>query len=207
MVRMTDAELARGSNMLDLQAKRDRLTDARVLLLPILASGHYTCIYGAQIFPDVWDLLYFDSLPLQIQGCRNAATKIARRLGLFSTKVTKLPDSPPGPQKDGWSCGTWVLQFMEAKARLFRGEHPIPDLPFKAFAHRANEFTEKVSPAALAARAKPAKAAEKPPPETIAEAIEAALACTKCRITNASLFLIFGATGNLGFQCVQLGGF
>ena len=51
----------------------------------------------------------------------DAATKIARRLGLFSAEVTQLPDSPPGPQKDGWSCGIWVLQFMEAKARLFRG--------------------------------------------------------------------------------------
>ena len=98
---------------------------------------------------------------------------------------------------------------MEAKARLFRGEHPMPDLPFKAFAHRANEFIEKVSPAALAASkaAKPAKAAEKPPPETMAQAIEAALVCTKCRITKASLFLIFGASGNLGFRFVQLGGF
>ena len=101
LARMTDTELARGSHVLELQAQRDRLTDARVILLPIVASGHYTCFHGAQIFPDVWDLQYFDALPVQIQGCRNAATKIARQLGLFSTVVTQLPDSPPGPQKDG----------------------------------------------------------------------------------------------------------
>jgi hypothetical protein len=208
LARMTDTELARRGNVFELQAQRDRLTDARVILLPIVASGHYTCIHGAQIFRDVWDLQYFYALPVQIQGCRNAATKIARRLDLFSVEVTQLPDSRPGPQKDGWSCGIWVLQLMEAKARLFRGEHPMPDLPFKAFAHRANEFIEKFSSAALAASqaAKPAKAFEKPPPETMAQAIEAAGVCTKCRITKASLFVISWSSGNLGFRCVQLGG-
>ena len=83
------------------------------------------------------------------------------------------------------SCGIDVLQRLESKARSFLGEPVMPLITIQAFIHRGNEFIQKVSPTAMAASRSAEAKKETKAPETMVEAVEAAQACTKCRVTRA----------------------
>jgi hypothetical protein len=180
-----DIDLTRGSNAVMLQDMRNRLADARLALMPVVACGHYTAICATQLLPEVWACQYYDSLPVQHQGCKEAASRVAQRLGLFGPECSSLPDSEPGIQSDGWSCGIHVLQWLESKARSFLGEPVMPLITIQACIHRGNEFIQKVSPTAMAASRSAEAKKETKAPETMVEAVEAAQACTKCRVTRA----------------------
>ena len=98
-------------------------------------------------------------------------------------------------QNDAWSCGIWVLKWIEADLRARRDEVPMP-LSIQMVTKRVNVFIEKLKQKALLPAA--AKAAAPAPPavpevlpdpvgdkfKTLEEALDAAASCKKCLPTQ-----------------------
>ena len=118
---------------------------------------------------------------------------MARAVGILPA-TKPLVHSSSGCQKDGWSCGLWALQLMESRARAHRGEPPSAPPTLLQISHRLNEWLQKISnqysvPVITSRKAKAkakAKAKEEDPgPADLEEALARAMACTKCRRTQA----------------------
>jgi hypothetical protein len=183
---------------------------SKLVLVPVFAHGpdHYTLLVAKKMAIDIpWEVKYRDSLPAQTATCYAAAAAIVQRLGLLPPGSVVAP-SEPGLQRDGWSCGSWVLSMMDQELRHFRTELPTPPPTIGQVRSRLNEFISKLyqvlpqgPPAAdtstLALTAMVPASAGQPSPETSAgpesavrsaleprtfeEALERGRQCTKCR--------------------------
>ena len=127
-----------------------------------------------------------DSLEHPAGTSQAAATRILKNLN--------LAEECPAPsnrafQADGWSCGLWVVRWIERKLREITGEprHKPPSL--KDLCIRSKLFIEKIKsaqgkPVAEAkAKAKAYKNVE-PVFESLDLALQAGLLCTKCIVTK-----------------------
>jgi hypothetical protein len=184
-------DFTRGSNKDTFEELLRQISASSLVLCPVHGSGHWTYL-AAQRAPgqEQWTLTYVDSLPAEIGTCYQAATSIAKNLKLLPADKS-LPHSWPGQQRDGWSCGLWVLQDMETRIRAARKEVPARPPSIGQIMARLNEFISKIRPAAPPAakgkaKAKPkAKASAQPVQHpSLQAALEAALSCTKCRTTK-----------------------
>jgi hypothetical protein len=182
-------DFTRGTNKEQFQKLLDEIAASTTVSVPVWASGHYTYLHAekSSLVPS-WQLVYTDSLPGEAVSCYQAATSVAKRLGLLEP-AGQLPHSTPGQQRDGWSCGLWVLQEMEARVRARRKEVLGKPPCIQQIQGRLNEFILKLKPPATPdpkAKAK-AKAQAKAQPvahASLEEALQAALGCSKCRTTK-----------------------
>ena len=129
-----------------------------------------------------------DSLEQPAGTSQAAATRILQNLN--------LAEECPAPsnrafQADGWSCGLWVIRWIERKLREITGEprHKPPSLTDLCI--RSKLFIERIKSAQgkQVAEAKPkakAKAYNNVEPvfESLDLALQAGLACTKCIVTK-----------------------
>ena len=141
---------------------------------------------GAQRFIE-----FKDSISLGAKTSRAAATRLLKNLHL----AEECPDpSNIAVQVDGWSCGIWVLRWIEREIRAIMGEPRMPPTSIHEVLRRGNDFIIKLQPKAKAkakAKAEPVTAA-KPKElkiyelghETFDLAIKAGLECTKCLPTK-----------------------
>ena len=172
--------------------KLARIHSATFVLAPVRADhpSHWTLLWALrQQVSQPWQLHYYDALPEQTQTCYQAACRAARNLTLLAPGQD-LPASAPGEQKDGWSCGAWVLRQMEIQMRTQRGELPTLPPSITQVIARVNFWIQKLheapAPKAKAkGKAKAAPEAKAPPvpdlPKTLEEALQRGLACKKCR--------------------------
>ena len=178
----TPSTVAEAAAIADLKA---RVARSRLFQMVVVASNHYVFLQGSRPTTSCpFDVLYYDALPTQLPGCRAASEKLARMLGLLASDGV-LPESEPGCQRDGWSCGLWCLQEQEHQIRkVWRNEPISSKVPIAKVLHRLNEWIEKVSPAAKALlQAKP-KASKQASPLTYEDAVQAALTCSKCNVNK-----------------------
>ena len=52
-------------------------------------------------------------------------------------------------QRDGWSCGLWVIRWIERSLRERRGEGRLPPPSIKTVVDRGNEWIDKIKSAGL----------------------------------------------------------
>lgn len=104
--------------------------DAGFVGLPLVASGHWTCLLAVRRKSgDKLQLCYKDSLPLpsaaSAEWARTALSLLLHVLGPEQFESTELPACSPCPkQADGWSCGYFVLAWLEEALREHLGEGP-----------------------------------------------------------------------------------
>ena len=162
-----------------------KLSQALLVLAPVHTENpqHWTLLSARRQSRDQpWQLQYEDSLPAQTDVGYQAATRVARRLCLLP-EGQDLPKSLPGDQKDGWSCGLFVLQKSEIQIRRFRGELPSVPPSIPQIRQRVNVWIQKLHEAVqpkFPPKA-PANARKRPPPATFDEALARGIECTKCR--------------------------
>ena len=131
-----------------------------------------------------------DSLEQPAGTSQAAATRILQNLN--------LAEECPAPsnrafQADGWSCGLWVIRWIERKLREINGEPRHKPMSLKELGIRSKFFIEKIrsastKPVAEAAPKPVAKAKAyknvEPVFESLDLALQAGLACTKCIVTK-----------------------
>ena len=125
------------------QAFLARVQQATTVLIPVWAQGpdHYTYLEATR--PTVassWRVTYADSLPTPSKNSMTAARQIARRLGLWKRGEDWPGTSYKGFQEDGWSCGLWVLRWIEARLRELRGEVGAEPVPLEQQTQRLTGF-------------------------------------------------------------------
>ena len=163
---------------------RDQVDKACLVQCILCASNHFVYMHGKRpTTKHQWEIMYHDPLPEQLPGCRLAAKNVLTYLGILPAD-TPLPESTPGLQRDGWSCGLWTIQEQEHQLRKFLHEPVTTKIPFGQVLHRLNDFISRVSPAAKAAM--PVARSVRRMPSTMAEAIEASWACAKCHVTKST---------------------
>ena len=127
-----------------------------------------------------------DSLEQPAGTSQAAATRILQNLN--------LAEECPAPsnrafQADGWSCGLWVIRWIERKLREIAGEPRMKPPSIMDCFNRGNDFISKVKNVKLKEKAV-AKAAPKtyknvePTFANLDEALAAGLKCTKCTVTK-----------------------
>ena len=152
-------------------------------------GGHYTYLEATRPSVEVpFQLLYQDSLASESTSCYTSAIHVARALGILGPSRL-LPHSSSGIQNDAWTCGLWVLQMMETRIRQWRGEVLSRPPTTNQIMTRLNEFIHKLRPADPQPVGKGngrARAKAKPlvQHESLQAALEAALACSKCKQTS-----------------------
>ena len=105
------------------------------LLVPVHSSApeHWTLLVlkrqatQAEAEPAPWAVECFDSLPKPSQSAFSKAGHLLELLKFLlqpGTVVHSVPvqAAPSRKQSDGWSCGFWVLLWMEQEYRKHRGE-------------------------------------------------------------------------------------
>ena len=94
----------------------ERVLGSTRLLIPVWSPqpAHYTFLEARRDSLQAdWQTVHYDSLPAAAKTGRIAAMRIADRL-----KLGQLPDTiAQGNQKDGCSCGLWVLRKMQGSLR------------------------------------------------------------------------------------------
>jgi hypothetical protein len=160
---------------------------------------HFTYLELKQNLTDGkgFEVAYKDSLKQPSTSGIQAAKQILINLGLEHF-VDKVVPSNKVYQPDGWSCGIYVLRWIEAALRRARGEPRIADASITDVTRLTNEFISKVIPKAKAkskakskAKAKSdggkaavTKETKEPTFETLEDALTAAHKCTKCVVTK-----------------------
>ena len=146
--------------------------------------------------PEGYRVTYKDPLKMPSQDSLQRAARILETLGFRASAGSLQPSSSPqGYQQDGWSCGLWVLRWIEARLREVRGEPRCPDPSLQEMLKKLGAFIgklkSKADKAQVAPKAKSApKAKAKPSAKKVAthnsleEALEAGLKCTKCVATT-----------------------
>ena len=118
---------------------------ATEILVPVWAPNpaHYTYLQAVRSSPaDSWTLTYADSLPSPVKNNIVAAKRIARRLGLWREGRPWSANAQKEVQPDGWSCGLFVLRWIEARARqYFDGQVAATD-SINTVIGRVNRFVE-----------------------------------------------------------------
>ena len=127
---------------------------------------------------------YKDSLRQPAATSRAAAARLLRNLG--------LGEDCPAPsnrakQEDAWSCGLWVMRWIDRKLREIAGELRMKPPSIMDCFNRGNEFISKVKNPKLKDKAVPKAKAEpktyknvEPTFANLDEALAAGLKCTKC---------------------------
>ena len=169
-----------------------------VTYLVFWAPNHYTSLQvkGSEGLPE---LQFFDRILGGHSPSRASAQKVIDRL--WPGKGRQLPGScclDRWCQKDSWSCGLQVLEFIERQVRKSLGQPPVPfqspdqrialgnsflkklhdyqvpDAPDSSKASSSKANSSKAS--SKASSSKPSKAE----PATMDEALQRAKDCTKC---------------------------
>jgi hypothetical protein len=187
----------------EMQAFVERVDSAEHVVFVIHSEGpsHYTFLRTSKNAEGARAVEFKDS----IRGGTGTSSVAARNI---LVKLSLVPEdfAMPEPanklfQADGWSCGLWVMRWIEHFLREMRGEATLPYERFSEVIPRVNEFISKIvnatSKATAQAKAK-AKALAKtgtkgePVYDTFEKALWAALKCTKCVTTK------FGTKGCRG---------
>ena len=110
------------------------------ILVPVhsTAPQHWTLLVldrpavEAEAEPAAWSVQYFESLPKPSDSATDKASKYVQLFqhllqpGIVSAAAdASLPVQPSRKQTDGWSCGYFVLLWMEQQYRQARGEGQI----------------------------------------------------------------------------------
>ena len=117
---------------------------------------------------------------------RAAATRILKNLN--------LAEECPAPsnrafQADAWSCGLWVVRWIERKLREITGEPRNKPPSVADVFNRSKDFITRIK----SAQSKPVAKAEpkaktyknvEPVFKDLSQALEAGLLCTKCIVTK-----------------------
>jgi hypothetical protein len=108
---------------------------------------HFTYLELKQNLTDGkgFEVAYKDSLKQPSTSGIQAAKQILINLGLEHF-VDKVVPSNKVYQPDGWSCGIYVLRWIEAALRRARGEPRIADASITDVTRLTNEFISKVLP-------------------------------------------------------------
>ena len=117
-------------------------------------------------------------------------------LGL-ETLVDQVTPSNETHQQDGWSCGLWVLKWIEVDLRRRRNELPMPKPTIQDITKRVNSFIAQILRKAAPQHAvgeapeepKTSKKKQWVPPvfDCLEDALAAAQKCTKCLPTKQAL--------------------
>jgi len=138
-------------------------------------------------------LIYKDSASGAAPANQAWAKQILLNIGLENL-VDEVKPSNKVFQKDSWSCGLWVLKWIEMDLRARRQEPPIA-MSVETIVKRLNGFIQKLKekavkvPKAPPAPVPPAVPDVLPDPvgdkfKTIDEAMDAAHKCKKCLPTQ-----------------------
>ena len=90
----------------------EEIQNAQVVFACIWAPSHYTFLREDQK-PVGWVLQYKDSLAAEKPECRAAAQRVLDRLQLGVLPAR----SNAAFQGDNWSCGAWVIRWVEEGLR------------------------------------------------------------------------------------------
>ena len=134
-------------------------------------------------------MIYKDSASGVAPGNQVWAKQILINIGLENL-VDEVKPSNQVFQNDSWSCGLWVLKWIEMDYRARRQEPPIP-VTVQMIAKRVNSFIHKlkekavVVPKAPPAPVPPAVPDVLPDPvgdkfKNLEDALDAAMKCKKC---------------------------
>ena len=140
---------------------------------------------------------YKDSLSHSVPSCEAWAKQILVNVGLEGF-VDEVTASNKVFQRDNWSCGLWVLRWIEQDLRARRGERPMPAPAVLGIRNRVNAFIAKIIEKAASPldsekpkpkepekpKSKKPEKPEGPKFDTLDEALEAAHKCTKCLPTK-----------------------
>ena len=182
---------------------------AEHLLIPVHSEqpSHYTYLRvsrGTKV-----NIVYKDSLKTPSENSTATASRILQKLGVILDNEECPEPTNKSHQIDGFSCGLWVVRWIERDLREIRGEARHEPVSITDQTIRGKQFIQNIKKASLKADAKeennsimkasakkasikadakkdevtkttPAERAE-PDWETIEEAKKAALACGKCR--------------------------
>lgn len=89
-----------------------------MVLIPIWAAApdHYTYLEAHRdAVTAPWHLVYSDSLEQPSESSMSAAQHVARRLHLWRHGQEWPDQTKKGKQTDGWTCGLWVLRWIEMR--------------------------------------------------------------------------------------------
>ena len=161
------------------------------------APRHYTHLKLEKTAPlELLRVEYCDSLPSPSKNCEVWAKQLLVNLGL-ETLVDQATPSNEAHQQDCWSCGLWVLKWIEVDLRRRRNELPMPKPTIQDITKRVNTFIAKVlqkatpQPAVGEAPEEPKTSKKKQwvPPvfDCLEDALAAAQKCTKCLPTKQAL--------------------
>ena len=114
-----DAALPRKGNE-EIQTFLAQVATSSCIMVPIWSDNpaHFTFLQATRPLTTApWQLTYADSLPQASYNGYMAADRVARNLGLLSPGEQLPGVTQPDTQKDGWSCGLWVLHWMECSIK------------------------------------------------------------------------------------------
>ena len=181
------------------EAFHKQLASSKHVILVVWSEppAHYTYLElyeDANGGPEGYRVTYKDSLEKPSQEGLQRAARILKTLGFRESAESLRPSSAPqGYQRDGWSCGLWVLKWIETRLREVRGEPRLPDPSIEESLKKVGTFIAKLKrkaqPQPKAKSAPKAKAKPRAKPklaehETLEEALQAGLRCTKCVATT-----------------------
>ena len=182
------------------EAFHKQLASSKHVILVVWSEppAHYTYLElyeDASGGPEGYRVTYKDSLQEPSpQGLQRAA-RILKTLGFRASAESLRPSSAPQAyQSDGWSCGLWVLKWIETRLREVRGEPRLPDPSVEEYLRKVATFIAKLkqkaqkpqpeAKSAPKAKAKPRAKLKLAEHKTLEEALQAGLKCTKCVATT-----------------------